>query len=447
MTEHRISLSAIAKACRDGAHSIFSASGSHLWLHCPGGLIPNVLAPDSSGREAAEGTVAHGVGELWVRSGQRPGHLIGTVETVNEGDDAYEIEITAEMLSYLEEYYDLCSMMPGRHFVETKVYYDDLTPIDRQGGTADFAACTWRKLVIVDLKYGKGVFVNVANNPQLLLYAYGFFREWDWLYDFQEIEIHVCQPRMGNVEKITISREALLLFAEKVKATASVAWSFDAPRIAGTTQCQFCRVQHECAAHFAWQASLTEGAWSDEDAHDDARANPTVDVVLDVKQRVEWMQEFNMMNPYNLDTTDLAYLYTKRSTFEAWWKKVQTELMKRSASGKLVPGLKVVEARSNRKIRDIEEAKDVLMHQVDEQFRLSESDLISTKVRSPKQIEEKLHARGLRGVALEKVMKPLVHKPPGKPTLVPLTDPREPLVDLGAEAFEDLDAESEEDAD
>jgi hypothetical protein len=102
VSEHKpITLEDVAKLAAAG-HSVFSPSSSKMWLTCSGSLIPNVLSHDSAGEEAAEGTVAHSVAERWLTSGERPEHLIGTVETV----DGWDIEITEEMMAYVGDYVD-----------------------------------------------------------------------------------------------------------------------------------------------------------------------------------------------------------------------------------------------------------------------------------------------------------------------------------------------------
>lgn len=263
MTEHALNLSTLAESLKDGAHSIFSASGSGLWLNCAGGLLPGLLAPDDSGVDAAEGTVAHSCGEQWLRTGKRPNELLGTIQRVEKENTHFDIEITLEMLNYVEMYVDWCEWLPGKHFVETRVYYSEITPIPKQGGTADHVVCSWQKMTITDLKYGKGHFVEVKGNTQALLYALGFFYEYDFIYDFQTIEMRICQPRMQNFDTWTVTRAELLAFADDAKVKAHRAWALDAPRTPGDKQCQFCRVRATCAPHLARQVDITQGIFDD----------------------------------------------------------------------------------------------------------------------------------------------------------------------------------------
>ena len=131
-------------AAKLGDHSVFAPSSSAMWTACAGSLIPNVLSEDTAGEAAAEGTVAHGVAETWLKSGKKPKHLIGTIERV----EGFDIEITHSMLDFVEQYVTWCWQLAGDHYIESKVYFDDLTPIPRQGGTADHCACLPEWLII-----------------------------------------------------------------------------------------------------------------------------------------------------------------------------------------------------------------------------------------------------------------------------------------------------------
>lgn len=431
MTEHRLSLTALAEALKNGDHSIFSASGSHLWWHCAGGLVPNLLASDNARREAAEGTVAHGVGELWLRSRVRPDHLIGTTQQVGE----YLIDITAEMVNDVEVYFDWCSWLPGDHYVETKVFYSQITPIDKQGGTADHVACSYQKMTITDLKFGKGVLVYAKDNTQAILYALGFFYAWDWLYDFQTIEIRICQPRKGHLDTWTITREELLAYADEGRIRAHAAWSLDAPRTPGEKQCTFCKVKADCGAHFYWQAELSSGAFTS------IEDEVTEDDVLMLKDRIDLGDFGKFKDVYKLTTAEMAKLYRYRAMFEGWWKSLHNELNIRAAAGENVPGMKMVEARSKRVLRNEKMVRTVL--ELD--YGITREELVTEKMIGPVAIEKLLRKHGVRPKDLVAVLDPLVHKPMGKPTLVSDADRRPAIVDLTEIAFGDLDLETEDD--
>lgn len=435
MTEHRLNLTELARTLADGSHSIFSASGSHLWANCAGGLIPNILAPDDAGVEAAEGTVAHWVAETWQKDGVRPKRLIGTIKTVKNGRHSFDIEITHEMLRHVQRYVMRTFEVDGDKFVEQKVYYDDLTPIPKQGGTADFAAMSPGVLIIDDFKYGKGVFVDVRNNSQLMLYAYGVYREWDWWYNFKRIIIRVSQPRMDNMDEVEITVEELLEFAARMKVAAHKAWQIDAPRTPGDEQCQFCKVKGTCGAYVSYMASMMEGVY--EDLTKDVQAED----VEALKDRIDLQKAFVMRPVQELTLEQLSILYQWRSSIEKWWEAVTTEIGKRVANGENAPFQKLVEGRTKRRLK--RNTAFVREHLLDF-IGLAAEDVIKTTFETPAGIERAMIKHGFSEESIATLLAPVVEKPPGKPTLAPLHDKRPAMQDLNADVYDDLTREIDE---
>jgi len=161
-----------------GGHSIFAPSASARWIACSGSLIAGLFEHDETIYEAAEGTVAHGIAEQWLRTDVRPTHLIGTVETITEGGVSHDIPITRSMLDSVQEYVDWCRFEEGEMFTEIRVWFTDLMPranpdepdedpieFVAQGGTADNIIIRDRTLIVTDLKYGTGVQVFAEGNP------------------------------------------------------------------------------------------------------------------------------------------------------------------------------------------------------------------------------------------------------------------------------------------
>lgn len=426
-----------AVIAKQGDHSCFAPSASAMWLTCSGSLIPNLLAPDTAGIDAATGTVAHGVGETWLKTGERPVELLGTTETVDEGHAVFEIEIDEEMLDYVEQYVDWCMYLPGEHHVEVRVDFSQLTPITGQGGTADHIACEPGVLTITDLKYGKGVKVFAEGNTQAQLYALGAFFEWDEQYHFERIVIRICQPRLGHFDVWEISRADLLAFADYAKERAYAAWHPNAPRTPDEKGCTWCKVKVTCPALLARAHDLVEGIFDDLDS-------PVTDEEMDqLVERLENTESpfgVSPPDPRSLTTEHLATLIPWRKLIENFFKGIEDELERRLEAGNPVPGFKMVEGRSSRNwSADETRMADTL----ELMFDLTPDDVFERSMISPAKLEGVLKKKGYKAKQIAEFMPTLVVKAPGKPVMAPASDKRPALSQLADEAFDDLDAEDD----
>lgn len=418
---------AAIKAVMDGGHSVFSPSGSKMWLGCAGSLIPNLFAPDDSGEDAAYGTVGHMVGETWLKTGLKPSHLIGTKHWVEAGDWGFQIEVDEVMLDHVKRYVDWCRFLPGAHYVETRVDFSQLTPIPGQGGTADHAACSYQRLVITDLKMGKGVHVYAKENSQALLYALGFFYEWDWLYDFQEIEVRIAQPRRDNMDTWTVSREYLLEFAEYVRVRAQAAWVQNAPRTPSAESCQWCKVQATCTARMKQLFDMSEGVFTSVDDE------VTTEDMAEFKEKLQapvW--DVKLADAATLSTADLDRIFKMRHGIERLWDKIAIEISKRAARGEPLKHWKLVNSNTRRVFRNQKDALNRMLS-----LGLKKSDIVKTTVASPAQCEELLRKQGYKTEELPDLLDGLVFKPPGKATLAAMKDKRPAITDVSEDVFGD----------
>lgn len=434
MSDHGFDLSELTR--RLGGHSVFAPSASAMWLLCSGALIPNLLAVDNAGIDAAYGTVGHGVGERWLLTGYRPDDLVGTVEIVDEGHEKFHILIDDDMLDHVERYVDWCENLPGVKFVEQRVDFSQLTPIPKQGGTADHIACMPGKMVITDLKMGKGVKVYATNNSQALLYALGSFYRWDWAYEFQEIEIRIAQPRLDHFDTWTVTREELLEFAEYVRERAYLAWQPDAPRTAGEKQCQWCKVKSTCANFAAYMAEFVEGAFEDLDGHmTDEQLQGFQDRLNDPFDDFE----LKPVSIHTLNSTQMAQIIKMRRAVENWFKSLEDEIEKMLQAGQKVQGYKLVEGRANRFFNGGIAAADTL----EMLTGVPAEKFLEKEVLSPAKVEVILKTYGFKGKRLEDVMSRdyLVIKPRGKPVMAPAIDRRKEITIGVDDEFEDLDAD------
>lgn len=418
---------AAIQAVTDGGHSVFSPSGSKMWLNCSGSLIPNLFAPDDSGEDAAYGTVGHSVGERWLKTKVRPTDMIGMRPWVEAGDWGYQITIDEEMLEHVERYVNWVKFLPGAHFVETRVDFSVLTPIPNQGGTADHVACTWQRMVITDLKMGKGVHVYAKDNTQALLYAVGFFLEWDWLYDFQEFEIRIAQPRRDNMDVWIVDRAYILKFMEKVKVRAAAAWVQNAPRSPSGEACQWCKVSSTCAAYAKFMVEMTEGVFPD------LVDSVSSEQMLEFKQTLSEKEDILPAKMTELTTLELGKLLEWRGSVERFFNNVNDELFRRTQAGDTSPRWKIVESRSRRIFRDKKRAGQALVA-----AGVPPKDVFIEDIPSPAQSEALLIKAGMKRKDVGGYLAKYIIKPPGSATLASVRDSRPPMHDIGSDVFGDL---------
>lgn len=402
-----------------------------MWVGCSGSLIPNLLLGDNSaGIEAATGTVAHSVAETWLVDGVRPSHLLGEVMEV----DGFSISIDEEMLEFVEMYVDWCAFLPGDHYVETKVDISDLTPIADQKGTADHAACTKGKLVISDLKFGKGVPVYAKENTQGLLYAWGFFKKYDKKYHFEEITIRICQPRRYHYDEWTITTQELYKWAAYIKERALAAWCHGAERTPGEKQCQWCRVKKDCSAYLTWFDRMIDGYFEDLDKP------VTIEDMRESGKRLD-TGGIQPIDPTTLTLAQKAKIYGYKSAVEKWFKAIGADLSRAVAEGYTNLGWKFVEGRANRSfIGDENAVVESLMF-----VALDEDEIRPRTLLSPAKIEEALIAKGIKRKMLPIFMEGLTTKPRGKPTLVRDSDKRPAITLNDDNYFDDQNDEFGED--
>ncbi|MGP1667051.1 MAG: DUF2800 domain-containing protein, partial [Rhodanobacter sp.] len=364
-------------------------------------------------------------------TGERPDHLVGTVETVVEESGVFEILITQEMLDYLADYVTWCNMQPGVHFTETRVDFSDVTPLPNQKGTSDHAACTPGRLVVTDLKYGKGVQVFAKDNTQAILYAYGFFKLHDWLFDFQEIEIRIGQPRFDHWDTWTISREELLEWVQWLRTRAYEAWRLNAPRTPGDKQCQFCKIKGSCMAYAVMVERSLDGMF------DNLDDTVTVEQMEDVANRLDDGSFAFPMDPgavgrltieQKMTLSKYAPLVTK------WFDAIAEDIAAEVKKGVKVPGKKLVEGRSSRVFKNDEVAAEHLM------FLGLDEDVVRPRTMiGITAAETQLQKCGYKRKHLPALLKGVVFKPPGRPIVVDEDDPRPAITDMTGSAFENLD--------
>ena len=409
-------LAQLAEQHRD--HSLFSPSGAARWTACPGSLVANAMAPDSTSFEAAEGTVAHAMADEWLRTGKRP-----PLQTVIE--DGYEIRVDDDMLAYVEQYVEwVLEDALGEVYYERKVDFSAYMPITGQTGTLDHASVTFGRARIKDLKYGRGVRVDVRDengklNPQLGTYLLALFDELDWYYHFEDMEVGIGQPRLDHWPTTKVTRAELLEFADWIRERAIDAWRIDAPRSPGEKQCQFCAkiVKASCPAYLAWFGALRD---ADGDVFDMPALQATAaraDDLLDPEPAIVFPE---------LSVEAACRIIGMRGAVSKWFDAMEDRVFS-AALARNAPGWKVVDKLGDRSWEDEEKAK---ARMVEVGIPLDETE--NRKLKSPNQAEDLLHEKTKMGKKKARdLFDSLTVRPAGR-ALVKSSDKREPVPDDGS---------------
>jgi hypothetical protein len=411
-----INLDLLARQRRE--HSIFAPSSALRWALCAGSLIANVVNPRPAGKEAASGTVAHQIAQEWLRSESSASPVqAGEIRVV----DGHSITIDDEMIERVYEYVRDCwetGELADEVLIERRVDTSRVMPIKAQGGTLDFAALGKGHAVVKDFKDGR-VRVPARWNPQLLLYAIGLFDTFDEKYHFETFTLQIMQPRIGNYDEWTLTRDELLEFTGYIRERARLAWNSRAVRTPGSLQCEYCAESGNCRAQAMWLEQLTDQEFAALDmqiTHDDMREHQfDADV---------WGPVTMVMPDYTrLSIEEMAHILPYRelaSDFFTSMKNRAEEIERDNPHS--IPGFKLVPRRKHRKW--VVDKREVI-NKIDDFIPAVE--IMKTSLLSPSQVEGLIKKAKMpketKALALKAVLG-LAERPDGGPELVPESDPR-----------------------
>lgn len=382
------------------AHAKLSASGSEKWMTCTPSARMEEQFEDEGSEFAREGTFAHAVFEQQLLT-----YLGRTIETLPEEllhFDSYALagyvdEAAQYCIKRIEEARERCK--DPVIYVERKL---DFSRWVTEGfGTGDLVIITDDLVEVMDLKYGKGIYVDAKSNSQMRLYGLGAYNELADLYDIKRVRMTVLQPRLGNYSSEELPIADLLKWADDaVVPAAKLAWAGEGEFVAGA-HCisSFCKARYACPARAAQALAVAK-------------------------------QEFGSAQlplPETLSIERIAQLLPKADFVINWFTDLKEYAFKQAENGTPIAGYKLVEGRSNR--------------------RYSDEDQVAAKFIKAGIPEALIYERSLRGItAMEAVLGKkkfadvlgaLVTKPEGKPTLVPEGDKR-PAIASRATALDDF---------
>lgn len=374
-------------------HALLSASGASRWINCtPSARLEEKFDEAAPSVYAEEGTLAHEFADVNLRF--KNGEIDQKTLTSELKKLRKESRYTDEMEGQVEKYVNIVMEMfseakaksPGAvMLIEERLDFSHL--VEKGFGTGDTSIIGDGILDIVDLKYGKGVRVEAANNPQLKLYGSGALRSFEMMYDIHTVRMTIIQPRLDHISTAEMSVEELIKWGEEtVKPKALKAYGGKGVQKAGDW-CHWCKVSPMCATLAAKNVALAK--------HD-------------------------FRDPHLLTPKQLLDVYKQMPMLVNWVNSVQKYLLQEAIKGKKWKGYKVVEGRSRRKWLDEEKVIELLKEDM-----WDEADITKTELLGITKISQLLGAKDFNALLGDYIV-----KPQGAPTLVPEADKRKPMMGI-----------------
>lgn len=365
-------------------HALLGPSSASRWLACTPSAVLETQFPDRGSEAAAEGTLAHDLGEYLIREALNLDADPNELKRI-EADPLFNTDMWKHCCDYRDHvlgvYWEAKAKTPDAVIMlEEKLNLTEYVP---EGfGTGDAVIMADGVLDIIDMKYGKGVAVSCYENKQMMLYALGALRNHHIAYGIENVRMTIYQPRLDNISTFEMFADELIWWGEtELRNRAMMAFKGEGEFVAGA-HCQFCKAKPRCRAFADHNLEIAKHEFKDADL---------------------------------LSPDEVSDILSRSSQFKNWIEAVSKyALLEAVQNGVEWPGYKLVEGRSVRKYTD--------------------EDAIATKAKALGASEDDIYTMKLVGITamekllgkkvFEKEMTQWVVKPPGSPTLVPQSDKR-----------------------
>ena len=276
--------------------------------------------------------------------------------------------------------------------------------INNAGGTSDIVAGSGtRTLHILDWKFGRGVPVYVEKNEQLMDYLLGAAESLQMLEQFEELWIHLAQPRLDYFGSYKCNINELMGLINAIKNAEK-----SHEICAGEKQCFWCRGKIRCAEWDIWNKGMA----------------------------VTIFQVNDMMKQNEYDYKLMVKALAMEPLFKKVFKAIRDSFYEMNGSQLADIKLKRVAGRSNRKyVSD----GDVVRY-LCENYSDIEDIYEQPKLKTPAKIEKLI-----KGIKKDAKFQKLIVKPLGKPTIVSIHDKRPEYQNDAKSTFAHLASKKKED--
>jgi hypothetical protein len=329
-------------------------SSASRWIACPASAKLSTLVPYQEAGEAAKiGTAIHALAETCFQLATDPLKFIGQVV---DG-----ITMTLENCEFaLEHLQAIWAIQDELGYVEVEQLYKLYdTPQYTLQGTADVVGISKDKLIIADLKTGRG-YVD-ADSEQMKIYALGALLNMRQMP--KEVEFQIIQPHHGEKRLHRMSVDELGVWETEVLLPAINDAVSDAPRFAPSeSACQWCPAKHICSAQ--------------KEQFDIVAAQP--DITIMSKEDIKEVM-------LSLTPAQITAILDRAPMVEKFIEAVKDHATKQMEGGAVLPGWQLQPKRASRKWIDSTTARQALTD-----AGLTDSQIFETELISPTAAEKLL---------------------------------------------------------
>jgi hypothetical protein len=306
-----------------------------------------------SGEAAKIGTAIHALAETCFQLDTDPMKFVGQVV---EG-----ITMTEENCSFALEHLQAIWAIQDElgHVKVEQLFKLYQTPQFSLQGTADVVGRSVEKLIIADLKTGRG-YVD-ADSEQMKIYALGALMDNN--HKPREVELQIIQPHHGEKRIHRMSVDELGVWETEVLLPAINDAISDAPRYnPSESACQWCPAKHICSAQ--------------KEQFDIVAAQP--DITIMSKEDIKEVM-------LALTPAQISVILDRAPMVEKFIEAVKDHATKQMEGGVVLPGWQLQPKRASRKWIDSTTARQALTD-----AGLTDSQIFETELISPTAAEKLL---------------------------------------------------------